>query len=271
MPARILIIEDNPTNMELMVYLLGAFGYSILTADNGRDGLDKAAAEAPDLILCDLEMPGLDGYEVARQLRNDPRSGQIPLIALTAYAMVGDREKALASGFSGYITKPISPETLVQELEFHLPQEIRAAAAPTLSDAAGTQKPASPIAEATILVVDDSPVNLDLIRSTLEPSGYSVLVAKSVEEGIAMARAKRPDLILSDLHMPIETGYRFLEHILAEPELRAIPFVLFTASTLDRVDTERQHALKLGAKRFMTRPIEPQVLLALLESVLNGD
>ena len=118
--ARILIIEDNPENMQLMVYLLTAFGHTALETTNGEAGLTIARTEAPDLILCDLHMPGIDGYEVAQRLKLDLRLAAIPLVAVTAYAMVGDREKVLAAGFNGYISKPINPESFVGEIEMFL-------------------------------------------------------------------------------------------------------------------------------------------------------
>src|SRR5258708_30717003 len=101
--------------MDLMVYLLKAFGYTLDMASNGKQGIEKAVKELPDLIICDLEMPELNGYEVAKQLKNLPDVQGIPLIAVTAYAMVGDRGKILAAGFDGYIAKPISPETFAKE------------------------------------------------------------------------------------------------------------------------------------------------------------
>src|SRR6185369_15838596 len=105
--AHILVIEDNPANMQLMVYLLNAFGHTPVEAIDGEAGLAEAHRQTPELILCDLQLPGMDGYEVVRQLRADPGLAAIPLVAVTAYAMVGDRDKVLAAGFNGYISKPI--------------------------------------------------------------------------------------------------------------------------------------------------------------------
>jgi CheY-like chemotaxis protein len=119
---RILVIEDNPTNLELMTYLLNASGHSITTATNGEEGLSAALESVPDLILCDLAMPVLDGFGVARRLKSDPRLDGIPLIAVTASAMVGDRDKVIASGFDGYISKPITPETFAGDVERYFPK-----------------------------------------------------------------------------------------------------------------------------------------------------
>jgi CheY-like chemotaxis protein len=117
MSARILVIEDNLTNLDLMTYLLTAFGHVPLPAHDGEEGLYAAAHEHPDLIICDLQLPGMDGYEVARWLKGHPELHAIPLVAVTALAMVGDRDRVLAAGFDGYIAKPITPETFVEQIE----------------------------------------------------------------------------------------------------------------------------------------------------------
>lgn len=120
MGSRILVIEDNPTNMELMTYLLNAFGHTTIVARDGEDGVAAALTSSPDLILCDLALPKLDGYGVARRLKLEPRLSDVPLIAVTASAMVGDRDKVISAGFDGYISKPISPETFVAEIQSYL-------------------------------------------------------------------------------------------------------------------------------------------------------
>jgi len=125
MGARILVIEDNPDNLELVCYLLRAFGHMPLAAASGRSGIDAAVREKPDLILCDLQLPDIDGYEVARQLRADPSLNGIRLVAVTAFAMPADRERVLASGFDGYIPKPIAPEQFVPQIETFLPAKLR--------------------------------------------------------------------------------------------------------------------------------------------------
>ena len=125
MTARILVIEDNPTNLELMTYLLNAFGHTTLVARDGKEGVEAALRAIPDIILCDLALPEMDGYEVVRRLKGDARLNDVPIIAVTASAMVGDREKVVLTGFDGYITKPITPETFVQEVEGYLGRQAR--------------------------------------------------------------------------------------------------------------------------------------------------
>jgi CheY-like chemotaxis protein len=118
--SRILIIEDNAANLELMEYLLCAFGHTTLSALDGQSGLTRAVEERPDLIICDILLPYLDGYEVAHRLKTNPVCRAIPAVAVTSLAMVGDRDRVLEAGFDGYITKPIEPETFVPQIESFL-------------------------------------------------------------------------------------------------------------------------------------------------------
>jgi CheY-like chemotaxis protein len=120
MGNQILVIEDNPANLELMTYLLKAFGHTPIVARDGEEGVAAALRATPDLILCDIALPKLDGYGVARRLKAHPDLRKVPLIAVTASAMVGDREKVIATGFDGYISKPITPETFVAEVESYI-------------------------------------------------------------------------------------------------------------------------------------------------------
>jgi CheY-like chemotaxis protein len=125
MSYRILIIEDNPTNLELMTYLLRAFGHTTLAASDGEEGLEIARHESLDLIICDIQLPKLDGCAFARQLKCHPALRTIPLVAVTALAMVGDRDRVLEAGFDGYLAKPIAPRTFMSQIESFLRPEKR--------------------------------------------------------------------------------------------------------------------------------------------------
>ncbi|MBP3954096.1 response regulator [Gemmata sp. G18] len=264
MLARILIIEDNPANLELMSYLLGAFGYSPRTAIDGGEGLRAASSEAFDLIICDIHLPHTDGYEVARRLKADPVRRTVPLIAVTALAMVGDRDRVLAAGFDGYIAKPIDPETFVRQVEAFLwPNKRTHAPAPPVPVVVSSARAAP---RYTVLVVDNLPVNLDLARCILEPHGYRVVTAGDAEEGLAAARAQACDLVLSDVCMAGGTGYDFIKLVKADPRLAPIPFVFITSTMLNEAD--RAIGLGLGAARYLFRPIEPDALLVEIESCL---
>jgi len=120
MKARILLIEDNEQNRYLATFLLERRGHEVVQADTGPRGLALAAEAPPDLILLDIQLPGMDGYEVARILKSDPGLNGIPIVAVTSYAMAGDRQRCLAAGAAGYIEKPINPESFVADVEQYL-------------------------------------------------------------------------------------------------------------------------------------------------------
>jgi two-component system cell cycle response regulator DivK len=120
MKRKILIIEDNEQNLYLLTFILKKHGYDVEAAQDGQEGIDKAIRCRPDLILLDVQLPVMDGYAVARHLRSNPQLAETPIVAVTSYAMPGDRDKALASGCTGYIEKPINPDTFMAQVEEHL-------------------------------------------------------------------------------------------------------------------------------------------------------
>ncbi|MBL0939336.1 MAG: response regulator [Gemmatimonadaceae bacterium] len=117
MSNRILLIEDNEQNRYLATFLLERHGYRVESAADGASGVQAAESSVPDLILLDIQLPLMDGHAVARALRAIPVLDATPIIAVTSYAMVGDREKSLAAGCDGYIEKPIDPDTFVSTIE----------------------------------------------------------------------------------------------------------------------------------------------------------
>jgi len=123
MKKKILYIEDNEQNLYLVTFILEKHGYEVSSATDGQEGIDLAAKVKPDLILLDIQLPRMDGYSVARNLRMNPDLEPIPIVAVTSYAMAGDREKAFNAGCTGYIEKPINPDTFMQQVEQHLLKE----------------------------------------------------------------------------------------------------------------------------------------------------
>lgn len=121
MSRRILLIEDNEQNRYLATFLLESRGHRVAAAADGLRGIELAQSLSPDLILLDIQLPGMDGHAVARALRGIESVRAIPIVAVTSYAMVGDREKSIEAGCSGYIEKPINPETFVTEIERFIP------------------------------------------------------------------------------------------------------------------------------------------------------
>jgi two-component system cell cycle response regulator DivK len=126
MSRTVLLIEDNEQNRYLATFLLEKHGYRVVVAIDGPRAIELAQTFAPDLVLLDIQLPGMDGYAVARALRDIASFENVPIVAVTSYAMLGDREKALAAGCHGYIEKPINPDTFIAEIEgFSLPRAER--------------------------------------------------------------------------------------------------------------------------------------------------
>jgi CheY-like chemotaxis protein len=121
MKPNVLLIEDHEQNRYLASFLLEKHGYAVVSASDGPAGIKLARTVKPALILLDIQLPLMDGYTVARELRSEPALRNVPIIAVTSYAMVGDREKSLAAGCNGYLEKPINPDTFVTEIERFLP------------------------------------------------------------------------------------------------------------------------------------------------------
>lgn len=264
MNARILVIEDNPVNMELMTYMLKAFGHEPIQARDGTQGLDLARTSQPDLILCDIQIPGLDGYALAQRLKQDDALRWIPLIAVTAYAMVGDREKVLAAGFDGYVAKPIDPAELANTIATILAQ----APPEALVNGATTPSTARHPQGAAVLVLDDQDINLHFQRDLLEPLGYRVLTAHEVSEALEMAVREQPSLIISDVGLTGTHGFEFLRRVKADARLREVPFMFLTTTHWDAA--VRDEGLALGADRFLFRPMDTSALLAEIRCCLSG-
>ena len=267
MTPLVLVIEDNAANAVLMVYLLQSFGYRTQTAVDGETGVELALGERPDLVLCDIQLPGIDGFEVARRLRASASLDGVPLVALTAMAMIGDDDRILSRGFDGYMSKPIDPQGFVALVRSYLrgsakPGPAAAAAATTTPSSAASAQPL-----ATVLALDDMRFNLELKRGLLEPNGYEVLTAETMAEALALARERLPDLIVSDVGMKHGDGFEFIAALKADPALRHIPVLFLSSTHWDSTSCSR--GLALGAARYLRRPIDSQLLLDEIRALLG--
>jgi two-component system cell cycle response regulator len=269
MGARILVVEDTAYSMQLMTYLLSAHEHTVVEAVTGERAIELASETAPDLVVMDLQLPGIDGFETLTALRSIPDRDAVPVIAVTSFAMVGDRDRALDAGFDHYLTKPIDPESFVGEINTRLPEALRGRVRPQPgTEPASPPEPASaanPGYCADILVLDDSSINQTLLRSILEPHGYRVRTASTVQEAIVAVGAARPDLVLSDVHVGSQSGAELLSHLRAVPVRTVVPFAFLSATT-----DWRDPILDGGRTPFIRRPIEPPALLAEVKTLLRG-
>lgn len=255
MSRRVIVVEDNPTNLELMLYLLKSFGYEAAGFARAADALAALEQEPFDLGLVDILMPEMDGFEFAKRVRASERTKSLPLIAVTALAMVGDRERVLGSGFDGYLPKPIDPERFVSQLQLFFGQAQR--------KREPAQTPSGPL----ILTVDDTEVNRQVIRGALEPFGYRIGEASGAHAALKEIAREKPALILCDVHMPAGDGFTLAERVKSDEQMRDIPFI-FISSTAWQT-REKRRAMELGAQKFILRPIDPQKLLDEVRSAIG--
>jgi two-component system cell cycle response regulator len=269
--ARILLVEDAPNSLQLMTYLLEKHGHTVTGVRTAEDSIRTARDQAADLILMDLQLgAAMTGYQALRAIRADPRISTTPVIAVTALAMVGDRQRGLAAGFDEYLTKPIDPATFCEQIEAHLPVALhgrRPQAYRVLSQ--GQPAATSPHRRGNgekILVVDDAATNRALLRSVLEPHGYRVLLAKTIADAIEAADAEPPDLVLCDVHIRGGLGMDLLDRLATVPVLALVPLAFITA-TAGRLDP----LVRAGRAQVIRRPIEPGRLLDEVEGLLRPD
>ncbi|ALK96531.1 hypothetical protein AB595_13815 [Massilia sp. WF1] len=214
MSARILIVEDDSSTRELMACLLQEAGHAVSGAGDGADGLRLALDGRPDLVVCDLCLPSLDGHAVARALRADPGCAHIPLLAVSALARAGDRERVLAAGFDGYLCKPIEPASFVAEVEAFLPAPARAP---------------------TLMVVDDDAFMREVLVDALEDEPWRILSAGSAEEALALLEQHTVDVILSDQCMPGMQGTELMARVSREHP-RTVRLILSGLSELEPIE-----------------------------------
>ena len=255
--ARILVAEDSPDIRELIRMLLESDGHVVTAVADGRAAVGAARETPLDLVLMDLSLPILSGWEATRQIRSDPKTASLPVIAVTAHAMQGDRERALAAGCDGFIPKPIDEESFARQVASFLgarPVLLTERSRPrTLRDEPGR-----------ILLVEDQPDVADLIREDLETDGHSVVVAPGSQEALEIFESdSRFDLAVLDVMLGGESGYA-LTAALAGRAASYLPVLLVTAGTIDR-----EKAYAAGADDFIGKPIESSELRVRAASLIR--
>ncbi|BBO89371.1 response regulator [Desulfosarcina ovata] len=250
----ILVIEDNPLNLKLARDLIRIQGYDVFEAQNAETGIELATLHDPDLILMDIELPGISGLEATQRIRNDPELCEIPVIALSANAMEEDKAKALAAGCDDYITKPIDIRSFPETIHRYLPKP------------EDRENPPETSRGHRILVVDDDHLNIKLLAAQLVSKGYLVSTANDGEAALTIVATDRPDLILLDIMMPGIDGYEVTERLKADAETRDIPIILVTALT---GDDEKRRGLEAGADEFINKPLNYPELEARVSSLLR--
>ena len=276
--ADILVVDDTPENLRVVIGLLKKAGYKARGIPNGDLALLAVAKQPPNLILLDIRMPGMDGFQVCEALQKQAASRGIPIIFLSALTDAADKQRAFEAGGVDYITKPFQAKEVLARVGTHLElarsrtaliqtrdvHESHATGAPGRGETVVTSVP--PEHGADILVVDDEPDNLRLMTQVLQNAGYKVRVAISGERALKAATIDPPDLVLLDVLMPGMDGYEVCRHLKASPETRDVPviFVSVASETGDKL-----LGFEIGAVDYVTKPYQREELLARVRTHLE--
>jgi DNA-binding response OmpR family regulator/anti-sigma regulatory factor (Ser/Thr protein kinase) len=255
--ARILIAEDSPDIRALVELLLEAEGHQISSVTDGRAAVEATRRTRPDLVLMDLSLPLLSGWEATRQIRSDPATAAIPILAVTAHAMHGDRERAIAAGCNGFIAKPINEETFAADVSGYLNDRLPLRTGPSSRFDPRATEPGR------ILVVDDQPDVAELLREDLSADGHEVVVATSAAEAEARAEDEPFELAIVDVMLGPDSGYALTASLTSlSPDY--LPVLLVTGGTIDR-----ERGFHAGADDFIGKPIESVELRARARSLIR--
>jgi signal transduction histidine kinase/CheY-like chemotaxis protein len=239
----VLVVEDDPKAIDLLSSHLRQGGYRTEIARSGRETLAKAGALRPLAITLDILFPAEDGWQILQHLKTDPDTRDIPVLIVS---IVDDRPRGLHMGAADYLVKPVTKEALLAGL-------------------ARLRTPPPRLQGMQVLAIDDDPQVLELLRASLEGDGISLLTATDGPEGLRIAQAKRPDLIILDLMMPGMTGFEVVHHLRTDPATSEIPIFICSAKTLTR---EERELLAQQVERIIQKgDLLPQDLLQMIAAV----
>src|SRR5947199_1566450 len=228
----ILVIEDNPISRKMMRIALEAEGYAVLEAANGKAALELMTENAPDLVLQDLLLPDVNGFDLVSNLRMIPGGEKIPILAVTGLIVRADEMRFAAAPFTDYLFKPVEPSRLLATIHSYLPP--------------GQTSAENPGKKQHVLLVDEEPAQLKLFSTYLGHLGFDVITATDGQDGLVKARAVRPDAVLADVLMPVMDGFHFCMKLRSDPELAGIPVVLRRSKRPNFGSREHRRRLSRG-------------------------
>jgi two-component system cell cycle response regulator len=264
----IMVIEDNEKSMDLFRILLKKGKYKVLEASEAEAGIAMALKHKPNLILMDIQLPGMDGLSAVRILKDHPDLKKIPIVGLSSYAMDGDIRRALAAGCDGYITKPVDTRTFLKTIGEYV-KNIR-------NDGQNRKEndPEKKVREekdlvykSRILIVDNEPLDVKLLAAILPDDRCETIKAYSGEEALQKISEELPDLILLDIMMPGMDGLEVCRRLKEDPKTSSIPIILI--SMLDDL-TAKSKGLKAGAQEVLSKPVNAMKLREKVQCLLEG-
>ena len=245
MKARILVVDDNALNRKLAGDLLEIEGYEVQYCEDAEQVVQVLSGiELPDLVLMDISLPGMDGLTLTRQLRSQPRFASMPIVAVTAFAMKGDEQKALDAGCNGYITKPIDTRRLPGQVAQYLAAHARQSQC------------------LNVMIVEDHKLDLKLASDRVRLSGHFALDNTTAEQAMDSLELAHPDVVLLDLNLPGMDGLSFVRRLKSNLQTSALPIVAITAFPDDFL---REELLAAGCTAYLVKPVMMGELLRQLE------
>lgn len=267
MSARVLVVDDVLPNVKLLAAKLTREYFDVVTANSGPEALERIKAHQPDIVLLDVMMPGMDGFEVCERIRADPAIMHIPVIMVTALSDVSDRVRGLEAGADDFLTKPVNDVALfarvrsLVRLKMMMDEwRLRESTSGQLGMLVSTDSVQNQTAEAArVLVVEDSAIDLDKIDETLARDRDELTDTDSCAAGLELALNEEFDLIIVSLTLMREDGLRLCSQLRSQERSRQIPILLLADETdMDRV----AKGLELGANDYLIKPIDRNELLA---------
>ena len=267
MSARVLVVDDVMPNVKLLEAKLTREYFDVITASNGPDAIVRAENEAPDIILLDVMMPGMDGFEVCSRLKQDPRTMHIPVVMVTALSDTSDRVRGLECGADDFLTKPVNDVALFARVRSLVRLKMMMDEWRMRQNTSGELGVLSdPVTEADqlsdrahVLVVEDSPIDLGRIATTLTDNSDSVVSTDKTKDGLDMALGQDFELIIVSLTLLEEDGLRLCSHLRSHEQTRQTPILLMA----DDGDLPRvAKGLELGANDYLLKPIDRNELMA---------
>lgn len=267
MSARVLVVDDILPNVKLLEAKLASEYYDVLTATNGPDALEKVMAQSPDIVLLDVMMPGMDGFEVCRQIKANPATAHIPVVMVTALTDTQDRIKGLEAGADDFLSKPLNDTALMARvrslvrLKMTIDEwRVRENTATQLGVVDKTASAMSePVEHARILVIEDQSFESQKFVDGLKVDDDIVLIAESGIEAMSKVTQSDYDLIAVSLNLANEDGLRLCSHLRSSEKTRSIPILMIAnEDDMPRI----AHGLEIGAHDYILRPVDRNELLA---------
>src|SRR5437016_4367 len=265
MTARVLVVDDIPSNIKLLEARLVAEYFDVVSASNGQDALARIAEQEPDIVLLDVMMPGMDGFEVCRRIKNNPKTAHIPVVMVTALDQTSDRVAGLDGGADDFLTKPVDDAALFARVRSlvrlkMMTDELRmretTGSSMGLGDPAATLSESSPAGK--VLLIEDRPDAASLFGAALGQANALVHLER-FEEALTRARAGDFDLIIVSLSLRGFDGLRLCSQLRSLPEARNVPILVLVSEGDKR---KLNQALEMGVNDYLSRPIDKNELIA---------